>query len=146
MPNTRKCMNKEEIKRFIFAGKASITMFSTEYDFKMVYRVISSSKNNKKMWFVSINAEELPKTRWLYVGYVPDHNHFALVTTKNSKFAQFDKEWFVFVWLLGVALGIYEHLSIVRVTHNDFCGRCGHHLTDDKSVERGFGPVCWKHV
>lgn len=24
------------------------------------------------------------------------------------------------------------------------CGRCGRKLKDRKSVERGFGPVCWE--
>jgi len=145
MPNTRKNMTPEEIKRFIFAGKASITMSSTECDFEMVYR-ITHPKKDKKTWFVNINTAELPKTRLRYVGYISDRNPHTLVHTSKSKFNQFSKEWFVFVWLLGVVHDIYEPLSNVRVTHNDFCGRCGRHLIDDKSVERGFGPICWKYV
>lgn len=145
MPNTRKNMTPEEIKRFIFAGKASITLRSTKIDYEEVYK-ISRPKNNKEIWFVNINTVKLPKTRWHYVGYVSDYSPWMLVSTAKSKFNQSDKEWFIFAWLLQMAYGIYSPLSVVEVTHNDFCGRCGRHLIDDKSVERGFGPICWEYV
>jgi len=145
MPNIRKGMTPEEIKRFIFAGKASITVWSPQSDYSVVYRIIHP-KNSKGIWFVNINTAELPKTRWRYVGYISNHSPHILIHTNKSKFNQSDKEWYIFVWLLCLAYGIYGPLPRIEIRHNGFCGRCGRHLIDDKSVERGFGPICWKRV
>lgn len=26
------------------------------------------------------------------------------------------------------------------------CNQCGRHLTDDESIERGIGPICWGNL
>lgn len=142
MPNTRQPMTPEEIKRFIFAGNASITLRCNINDHKLVYK-INPPKDSKDVWFVNINTEELPITNWRYVGCIFSNNPCKLVITKKSKFHTGDKEWYIFDWLLRVVHNMDKPRSDVEVTHNGFCGRCGRHLTDDKSVERGYGAYCW---
>ena len=34
----------------------------------------------------------------------------------------------------------------IKVYHSDRCGYCGRLLTDPESMQRGFGPECWRKV
>jgi len=149
MTDTRISMSALEIRRFIYAGKASITMESLVTGTKIMYEIkplVSNHKVVPGLWRVRCRTNN---GSWLYLSYI-DMNKDAtrLAIPKKSVFKTKSKQWLAFEMLLRHIHmpNSREHMHVVRVTHNGFCGHCGRHLTDDLSVERGFGPVCWEKI
>ena len=150
---TRKPMSPLEIRRFMYAGKASLTMCNTRNGRKILYEILSfESKSN--MWRVMVNTI-YKRNKWYYLSCINGSKPDRLTNT-TSKFKPSDKEWVAFEMLLRHVHTLSkddmshtlskDDMSHVEITHNGYCGRCGRRLHDDKSVMRGFGPVCWKHV
>jgi len=132
----RKPMTVEELKQFIYAGKSGFVMTNTKTGASREYLVVQS--RDKKRWYVCKQ----------FVGYIgtlfagPGAN--VLMWSPNSKVSQLSEEFTTFTWLMKQ---LWEKAALpetLHVTHNGNCGRCGRKLTDDKSVELGYGPHCWK--
>lgn len=132
----REPMTIEQLKTFIYAGKSGFLMTNTETGVSKEYLVVQS--RDKKRWYVCV-----PFVGFIGTLFAGQHAH-KLMWSPNSKVRQVSKEFFIFRWLMTQ---IWEKARLptnLWVTHNGNCGRCGRKLTDDKSVERGYGPHCWK--
>lgn len=144
MTDTRKPMSPLEIRRFMYAGKASLTMRCTVNNHKLMYKILAFKKN-PNMWRVMVNIGET-HVKWRYLSCI-NGNKPERLTNTTSIFKPSDIQWIMFEELLRHVHTMFrESIPNVDVTHNGFCGRCGKHLHDDESVEHGFGPVCWKKV
>jgi hypothetical protein len=133
---------------FITAGKALVEFSSLRKEFKVIYQI--TKHEEKDLWFVSVQfrfpaTEDEPfgKIKFAYVGAIFEDLVFR--HTKRSKVSPTSKAFlgFKFVWDALVAKNLPDYVAI---KHLGRCGRCGRRLSDPKSMERGFGPHCWKFV
>jgi len=137
-------MSPLEIRRFMYAGKASLTMCNTRNGHKILYKILSF-KSSPNMWRVMVNTI-YERNKWYYLSCINGDRPERLTNT-TSKFKSSDKEWIAFEMLLRHVHTMFrEDIPHVEITHNGYCARCGKHLHDDESVTRGFGPVCWKKI
>lgn len=144
MTDTRIPMNPLEIRRFMYAGKASLTMHSTRTGKTLMYKILAFEKN-PNMWKVMINVGKT-RIKWCYLSCI-NGNRPDRLTNAASTFKPSDIQWIMFEELLRHVHTMFrENIPNVYVTHNGFCGRCGKHLHDDESVKNGFGPACWKKI
>ncbi len=152
MPTKRKPMSIEEVKQFIFAGKAYFTMRSNEsgrsemfiiYKTKHYYMVYSglaqdptSSTDFKPdvlLGFID------PNTPLKLNGTPRRRGRKYLYPIQDSKTLKSRRS---LDWLLSVIDEKVLYRMNVEILNNGFCGKCGRKLTDDVSVELGFGPTC----
>lgn len=149
MTDTRISMSALEIRRFIYAGKASITMESLITGTTIMYEIkplISERRVIPGLWRVRCRTNN---KSWYYLSYIDmNKDPTRLAIPKKSIFTPGSRQWLAFEMLLRYIHipNSRENMHKVRVTHNGFCGHCGRHLTDDLSVKRGFGPVCWEKI
>ncbi len=142
MTTTRTPMSPLEIRRYMYAGKAGITMCNTRNGHRILYEILSF-RSKPNMWRVMVNTIYV-RNKWYYLSCI-NGNHPERLTNTTSKFKPSDKEWIAFEMLLR-HVHTMESISNIEITHNGYCGRCGKRLHDDLSVTRGFGPICWKRV
>ena len=146
MTDTRIPMNPLEIRRFMYAGKASLTMHCSlnERSYTLMYKILAFEKN-PNMWRVMTNIGTT-RVKWRYLSCI-NGNKPERLTNTTSMFKPSDIRWIMFEELLRHVHTMFRvSIPNVYVTHNGFCGRCGKHLHDDESVRNGFGPTCWKKV
>ncbi len=156
MPTKRKPMSIEEVKQFIFAGKAYFTMRSNESgrsemfiiyktkDYYMVYSGLAQDptsstdfKPDVLLGFIDPNVplrlNGAPRRRGRR-NFYPIHNGKTLGSVRAVD------------WLLSVLAERVLYRDNVDILNNGFCAKCGRKLTDDVSVDLGFGPTCWKSI
>lgn len=149
MTNARNMTNPTEIRRFIYAGKASITMESLATGTKIMYEIkplVSNRNVVPGLWRVRCRTDN---RSWYYLSYINmDKDPTCLAIPKKSVFKPKNKQWLAFEMLLRYIHipNSRENMHMVKITHNGFCGHCGRHLHDELSVQRGFGPVCWEKI
>jgi len=128
-----------QLREFIQAGKAKITIKSKKTGQHFTYQ-IQSSRDGR--WFVrTLTSGEDP---WLYLGVIWSNRRFG--TTKASPHnARELPAYKAFDWLwtheLCYKFRIHDSLEVY---HEGECGMCGGPLTNPESIERGYGPECWK--
>ena len=133
---------------FILAGKALIKFTSLMNGFSATYLIVKHKK--EKLWFVFVEWHEPDKetrsghkTRFSYIGTIFSNMSFqhtsrSKVSPSSDAFKGFKAPW---KYLLNKCMP-----NGIQVEHLGRCGRCGRRLKDPKSLDRGFGPHCWKKI
>lgn len=135
----------EQIKQFLFAGNARITLKSLKSGDHFTYRV--KAAKNKSYWiangpashFVSVLTGPDNETSFSYLGYYKNSGWPLRRTAKSlDRDAPSARawEWFERKLFQGV---IPENLEM---WHEGRCGMCGRTLTVPESIARGIGPEC----
>ena len=128
-----------DIASFIKAGKAVFTILNEKTGNRFTYRV-KRHKDNKSLYFVSVLTGSDNTNDYTYMGSIFGSN-FRL--TRNSRVTETAPSFIAFSWFI-------EHMDnlpeVVKVYHENRCGRCGRALTVPESVQNGFGPECIKKV
>jgi hypothetical protein len=136
-----KLTNASDVKRYVLAGKATITLKSLKTGTRYTYRINQKTNNDgtKTPHFVSVMFGPDNTTDFLYMGSIFEGSKYR--HTKNSKVQENDvrERAFCYVWL-RVLDGLLP--SDVEVWHSGTCGRCGRKLTVPESIANGIGPEC----
>jgi len=131
--------NASQIKEFLFAGNATITIKSQVSGNHYTYNVSKLQGENKpELWFVSLLTG--PDT-FTYVGVI-DAPNYTLRLTKKSSFKEESIPVKAFNFFLSYTMR-EEMAPKMEVRHESSCGRCGRPLTTPESIDRGIGPDCW---
>lgn len=141
-------MNMQEIEQlkrvevktpidFIFGGKAEFSIWNTNSGTKYDYKVYAAE--GKNFYFVRTMIDGEMK----YAGFIINNNGQFVYKRGNKGLLDADAPQIK---------GIMYCLSFnnnplpmpMCMTHHGKCAKCGRSLKDAVSVERGFGPDCWK--
>ena len=127
--------NPEDVRNYINAGKATVTLKSNKTGTHYTYKV----KKKEKISFVSLltSPEE-----YTYIG-VLDGNGFR--TTTKSKMTDESTPVRAFKFFHQ---NITHNLipDSLEIRHSGKCGCCGRELTTPDSVDTGLGPICRKKM
>lgn len=135
----------EDIRRFLLAGLATITLKSLASGNHYTYRVMKAESrgvpafDDAEKWFVSVLTDG---DTYVYVGMIDPVRAPNLRLTKASKFSED-------AGCVKAFRYFYAYLCAGRVApklevrHEGHCGRCGRELTHPDSIDRGIGPDCW---
>jgi hypothetical protein len=131
------------IRRFIEAGRATLTIRSAGTGTRFTYRFNrpDGDDDQRPIW-VSVLAGSDNESSYAYVGtlFAP---FGVLRFTAKSKVGPEAPSSKALAWLLRQ---VYEvdglRLDQAEVWHEGRCGRCGRKLTVPESIASGFGPEC----
>jgi Family of unknown function (DUF6011) len=130
-----------DVKRYVLAGKATITLKSLKTGTRYTYRVNQKTKDDGTVTphFVSVMYGPDNTSDFLYMGAIFEGAKYR--HTKNSKLQENDvrERAFCYVWDRVLDGLLPEN---VEVWHSGACGRCGRKLTVPESIRNGIGPEC----
>jgi hypothetical protein len=143
----------ESVKRFMFAGSATITFESRKTDGHFTYKideVENQSPTQQPRYFIKLLSGQDNESDYTYMGMlVPDGpivGNYKFTTTRASKVGLEAPSVVALNWVL-TALATYEYLpSVLSVWHEGRCGRCGRKLTVPESIANGIGPECMRQM
>lgn len=131
-----------EIKDFVLAGNATLTLESERSGKHLTYR-IKKPWDDKDVWFVSLLTGPDNTSDFTYIGRitVPHNGRVIFDLTKKSKMTADAPAVmairFMFDWINADRMPPH-----MRVHHEGRCGRCNRVLTVPESIASGFGPEC----
>lgn len=143
------------VRRFIFAGNATITLVSKKTGARFTYK-IKQAKNEddslREFWFVSLlrGPDNDSDSDYQYLGYFGKWRSYwygqkSKISAEAPSAKAFD--WFaksMFHWDDEKRVAaLFEGLEI---WHEGKCGRCNRKLTVPDSIASGFGPECAKYL
>ncbi len=125
---------------FIFGGNAEFTIRNTSSGNGYKYRVRKGKpKGDRDVYFVKVKNG----ATWEYAGCVLG-NASSFYYVRGQKGAlEFDAPA-IRGLLYAIRKGANPLPKPMSMIHHGRCAHCGRRLDDETSIERGFGPVCWK--
>lgn len=142
MNMTAPLTNPDQVKRFVLAGNARITIRSTKTGTRFTYRIRKS--DDGKVWFVSLLNGADNDTSYVFFGLIRDNRTF--VHSRKSSITQDAPSAKAFHWFYHQVLDQGRMPEGLEVWHEGRCGRCARPLTVPESIESGFGPECINYV
>lgn len=145
--------DRADIKRFMLAGNATITIQSKATGERFTFRI--KKKEGEDFWFVSLLNGQDNETDYVYIGQIFINNSYARVphymVGRKSKVRDTAPSQIAFVWLADTLFEQQDataqaRLSKIEVWHEGKCGRCNRKLTVPESISNGFGPECINYV
>jgi hypothetical protein len=135
-------VNIDDVKRYVFAGKATITVVSCKTQVRFTFKV--SRPDETTPWFVSVLNGSDNESDFAYLGYVSrDGNYYAHGT--KSRISATAPCALAAQWTFkNIISGILP--SNLEIWHEGHCCRCGRKLTVPSSIEHGVGPECRKKL
>jgi hypothetical protein len=133
-------MNRDAIRKFLFAGRAVFTITSTKTGTSFTYRFSEPSapanEGAIKPIFAAVLTGPDNQRDYTYMGIL-NANTGVVLPTRASKVAEDAPSYRALNWYLA-------HLGDTRVEfrHEGRCGRCGRALTVPSSIDSGLGPEC----
>lgn len=130
-------LNHEDIKKFMLAGKAIVTLESQTSGKHFTYNI--KKVEDKDLWFVSLLSGNNNDSDYRYMGYF--NADMMLKTSAKSKITQ-DAAGYKAMDFALKHIAANKIPSALKFYHSCKCGRCGRTLTTPESVQRGIGPEC----
>jgi len=135
----------EDIKNFVLAGNATITVRSGSTGSRFTFKVRTPKNAKSPIWFVSLLTGSDNENNYEYFGQIRqngsfDHGRKSRITNDSTGAKAF--RW---LWNM-VQANRSDVLDQADVWHEGQCGRCGRKLTVPESVSSGFGPECINHI
>jgi hypothetical protein len=134
--------NAPDVRRYILAGDATVTLRSRASGMHHTYRVTRADPtetDRNPPWFVSVLANS---DQFLYLGLLRETaGRVAFRLTKKSSHPESAATVKAFTWA-------WAHVDAGRVPaqleirHEGRCGRCNRPLTHPESLDLGIGPEC----
>ena len=139
MPSIERHYIKQYIREFIFGGRAEFTILNTINDIKYQYHVKANEAGN--IWFVSVKIDG----GYRYAGFIKknNENEYEYIKGKKGMLSADSVPIKGLLWVIRHADNMHP---AIKVIHHGRCAKCGKELTDEESIERGFGPICYKRV
>lgn len=135
-----KFSNINDIKNFVLAGNATVTLKSGVSGKHFTFKIKKAKDENKKLFFVSVLTGTDNESSYTYMGVI-SNNTFSL--TKKSKIKEDALSYKAFVFFFSNLMKNKVHPDLT-VFHSGTCGRCGRKLTTPESITLGLGPECMK--
>lgn len=147
-------MTAEEARRFIMAGKATITFVSKTTGTRFTYKVQAPFKDdsnaldlNSQMRFVKVLTGQDNENSYSYLGYIRRSQAGDVFFHGNAK-AKIGRDApsvkaFDWAWRM---LTQDKLPDVLEIWHEGHCGRCGRPLTVPDSIASGYGPECIEHI
>lgn len=141
--NNYRLENIEDIKTFIFAGKATLTLESKRTGTWFTYKIKNANKDEQNSpYFVSVLTGQDNNSAYSYMGTIFNNNgDFVLRLTKNSKISGTALSYKAFNFFFNLINKDKLHEEI-KVYHKGVCCSCGRTLTTPESLKNGIGPFC----
>ena len=135
--------NVEDIKNFLFAGNATITLESAKTGKHFTFKVKQAKKDDvESPFFVSVLSGADNHESFSYVGVIgSDRKTFKLTQKSKVSADAISYKAFNFFFSQLIEGKLNPDLNIF---HSGKCGRCGRVLTTPTSIENGIGPECLK--
>lgn len=139
----------EEIRSYMLAGKATITLESKKTGKHLTFKVTQATDKEtgaaKDLFFVGLLTGPDNYRDYQYLGMIAGTTNGSLAgnfrLTKASKFSEDAPAYKAFQYLLRNIDA--DRMAGDMVTHHEGqCGRCGRKLTVPASIQRGIGPEC----
>lgn len=131
-------------KSFILGGNSEFTIKNensgTEYKYHV--KIAKNTVNSKQVYFVSTKDS----SDWVYSGFITVNSDGTISYTKGAKGALDINTPQIKGIMWALNKGDNPLPKPMVLLHHGRCAKCGKSLDDDLSVERGFGPVCWKNM
>jgi len=142
----------EDVIRFIFAGKATLTVLGTATKTRFTFRVsipppYDDGRTSTVKFFVSVLDGPDNESNYRYLGNVfkkPDGWDYAW--SKKSRIAEDAPSSKCFGWFFDTVIKERRMHPRMEVWHEGRCGRCGMKLTVPESIRDGIGPECRKKM
>lgn len=133
-------LKNTDIKKFLFAGNATLTIESSATGKHYTYKV----KKHKEadIYFVSLLNGPSNESDYAYVGIIKNDKKVFTLTAK-SRYTKDATSVKAFTYFFNLVKG-NKSLNKLKVYHSGSCGRCGRKLTTPESIKRGLGPFCAK--
>ena len=130
-----------QIREFVLAGNARLTLVSKKTGARFTYRVRAADGDGPASHFVSVLVGPENSTDYAYLGCfkrggeVYEHGR----KSKIGVDAPSSRAW---RWFLLKAFFDGTVPPELEVWHLGACGKCGRALTVPESIARGLGPIC----
>lgn len=128
-------VSAENVRRFMLAGRARVTLVSGASGSRFTYRI--SAKDG--VWFVSVLTGSDNEADYTFLGTIFADESFRL--SRKGRIGADAPSARAFGWA-------WPHLAAGRIPpalevyHEGRCGRCARPLTDPASITLGLGPEC----
>lgn len=128
----------QDIRNFIFAGRAVFTLVSKISKNRITYKLSGVQSSNNDVVFVRVKSND---NHWIYLGTIFNKKNFVL--SRKSKITQEAPSAKGIMWLVKVIVEKrQELLDKIEFWHEGKCGKCGRKLTVPESIKLGLGPQC----
>lgn len=133
---------KKDTLKFMFGGKSEFVIVTAD-GIKYTYKIKlsrNSKDNTQRYYFLSVAHNRV----YEYIGY--------FVVTKERLQYKFAKNYVEDEYTndaLNALMSFIRHRTVEQAAHMYHvgrCAKCGRTLTDIDSIERGFGPECYKSI
>lgn len=132
-------LSKQDVKNFVLAGNALITLESGKTGKRYTYKVSKLNKPGTDVWFVKLLVGDNNDTDYEYICYF--NKNMRVAVSAKSRMPMDSKPVQAFDFFLKHIDAVPDNL---HVYHSCKCGRCGRTLTTPESITRGIGPECYK--
>lgn len=126
---------------FIFGGNAEFSIQNLENGVVFRYN-IKKAKDNDRMYFVYVQEGR----NWSYAGYLLKYQDGSYRYNTGNKGNYGSGEPPIKGLLYALRHKDRAIPKPMSMYHHGRCALCGRELKDRESVERGFGPECWKRI
>jgi hypothetical protein len=128
------------VREFILGGKSEFTIFNVVNGIGYKYHI----KSNKEysMWFISVKLAG----SFRYAGFIKKDANGRLVYCRGKKGSMDGNNTAIKGLLWTIDRSDRIPFDKVKIIHHGRCAVCGKPLTDELSIERGIGPICYKRV
>lgn len=128
----------EAARRFMLAGKATLTLRSRATEARFTYKV-SAKKGVDDLYFVRVLTGPDNEGSYEYIGFIKGGNFVH--QPYRSRIGAEAPSVRAFSWFSGnLARGVLR--EELEVYHEGRCGACRRKLTVPESILTGFGPEC----
>lgn len=138
----------EDVKRFVLAGNARLTLRSKKTGTRFTYSIRKADKEEgdtrPDVWFVGLLTGSDNESSYSYMGIIREGERYTR-TAKSavSATAPGSQAWEWFWPRLWAMATVPANLE---VWHEGRCGRCNRLLTVPESIALGIGPECAKQM
>lgn len=131
--------------QFMYGGNSEFIIENKNTKNKFMFLITKCNSTND-LFFVKTKIKVGNKYESIvYAGYVTrSSNGFKYTQGKNGKVS---KDAMSIKALMYTSNALFNRRinRHVIISHVGRCGICGRRLTDEKSIERGFGSYCFEH-
>ena len=140
-------MSAEDVRRFMLAGNATLTLVSKATGTRFTYKVTEVKRDDEPTGrispvshFVKLMNGPDNETAFTYLGHVYQGRHYQ--HGKKSPVADSAPSAKAFAWVWQQVVDGDTLPASLEVWHEGKCCRCGRKLTVPASIASGIGPEC----
>lgn len=131
-----------DVKKFLLAGNATLTVTSKATGKRFTFRVKRAARPTSPH-FVSVLTGPDNEQDYEFLGTIFQGQDYK--PSVRSRIAPTAPAAMAARWVCRQVLRD-RPLDAVEIHHEGHCGRCGRKLTVPESIESGFGPECINHL